>query len=66
MIFVVRLRCCVLSDCRCHYLLLVLRSFKTREIYSRRFVLSGIGGVKLILSLNECLCSFWVSLKKCC
>ena len=45
-------------------LLLVLRSFKTREIYSRRFVLSGIGGVKLVLSLNGCLCSFWVSLKK--
>ena len=45
-------------------LLLVLRSFKTREIYSRRFVLSSIGGVKLLLSLNGCLCSYLVSLKK--
>ena len=36
----------------------------TSEMYSKRFMMSGIGGVKLFVVLNGCLNVLLVSLKK--
>ena len=67
--------CKDVSDSRCScerlscsrvvlWFVFVLMSRSTSEMYSKRFMLSGIGGVKLFVVLNGCLYVLLVSLKK--